>query len=89
MKIAARTLTHARVEIINRIAFIAEAFAADLQLIAGHCRWTSGTWDFGMKWDEIQVVPAHITALTDFLLAVYRRETLPPAHRRALAERAA
>jgi hypothetical protein len=30
MKIAARTLTHARVEIINRIAFIAEAFAAEV-----------------------------------------------------------
>ena len=45
-----------------------DAFAADLRLIAPHCHWTSGTWDFGMKWDEIQVVPAHITALTDFLL---------------------
>ncbi|HWG07873.1 MAG TPA: DGQHR domain-containing protein DpdB [Solirubrobacteraceae bacterium] len=70
----------------------AEAFAADLRLIAPYCRWTSGAWDFGMKWDEIQVVPAHITALTDYLLAVYRRETSPPAHRRARrepAERAA
>jgi len=67
----------------------AEAFSADLQLIAPHCRWTAGTWDFGMKWDEIQVVPAHVSALTDFLLTAYRRETTPPAHRRALAERAA
>jgi DGQHR domain-containing protein len=69
-----------------------DAFAADLRVVAPHCRWTSGTWDFGMKWDEIQVVPGHITVLTDFLLAVYRRETAPPPHRRArarLAERAA
>ncbi len=69
-----------------------DAFAADLRLIAPYCRWTSGTWDFGMKWDEIQVVPAHITELTDFLLTVYRRETEPVKRRRgrsAVAGRAA
>jgi DGQHR domain-containing protein len=51
-----------------------DAFVSDLRLVAPYCHWTSGTWDFGMKWDDVQVVPAHITALTDFLLAVYRRE---------------
>jgi DGQHR domain-containing protein len=69
-----------------------DVFAADLRLIAPHCHWTSGTWDFGMKWDEVQVVPAHITALTDFLLATYRREAAPTARRRVratLAEHAA
>jgi DGQHR domain-containing protein len=69
-----------------------DTFVSDLRLIAAHCHWTSGTWDFGMKWDEVQVIPAHITALTDFLLAVYRRESAPPASRRtrrALAKRAA
>lgn len=59
-----------------------EVFAADLRLLAPYCRWTSGTWDFGMKWDEIQVVPAHIGALTDFLLAVYRAQTMSRARRR-------
>jgi DGQHR domain-containing protein len=59
-----------------------DTFAADLRLVAPYCHWTSGTWDFGMKWDEIQVVPAHITALTDFLLTAYRRETEPVKRRR-------
>lgn len=69
-----------------------DAFAADLRLLEPHCHWTSGRWDFGMNWDEIQVIPAHITALTDFLLTVYRHETTPTPRRRArsdLAERAA
>jgi DGQHR domain-containing protein len=69
-----------------------DVFAADLRLVAPHCHWMSGTWEFGMKWDEIQVVPAHITVLTDFLLAMYRREaTSRPRRggRRKLVERAA
>lgn len=69
-----------------------DVFAADLQLVAPHCQWMSGTWDFGMAWDDIQVVPAHITALTDFLLATYRSETATPARDRrvrATASRAA
>jgi hypothetical protein len=60
-----------------------DEFAADLRRVAPHCHWTCGTWAFGMRWDEIQVVPGHITTLTDFLLAAYRRETTPPARRRA------
>jgi hypothetical protein len=67
----------------------ADAFVSDLKLVAPHCHWSTGTWDFGMKWDEIQVVPAHITALTDFLLAVYGRESAPAVSRRPLAKRAA
>jgi DGQHR domain-containing protein len=59
-----------------------DAFAADLLAVAPHCRWTSGTWAFGMGWDEIQVVPGHITALTDFLLAAYHRETVNSRSRR-------
>jgi DGQHR domain-containing protein len=51
-------------------------FVDDLEAIAPACHWTSGTWEFGMRWDEIQVVPAHITMLTDFLLSVYRREVV-------------
>jgi hypothetical protein len=55
-----------------------DIFAADLRRIAPHCHWTSGRWEFGMDWDHIQVVPAHITALSDFLIAVYEREVAPP-----------
>ena len=35
-----------------------------------------------MDWDEIQVVPSHIMALTDYLLRVYRDETT--SHRRGV-----
>jgi DGQHR domain-containing protein len=59
-----------------------DAFTTDLQLIAPYCRWTSGTWEFGMKWDEIQVVPAHIVTLTDYLLGVHRRRTARRQSRR-------
>lgn len=52
------------------------AFDDDLQAMAPYCRWSSGMWEFGMRWDEIQVVPSHITSLTDHLLAVYRREVV-------------
>jgi DGQHR domain-containing protein len=48
-----------------------DVFTDDLTLIAPACHWTSGTWDFGMRWDEIQVVPAHVAALTEFLLGAY------------------
>jgi DGQHR domain-containing protein len=49
-----------------------DVFRADLALIKPHTRWTSGTWGFGMRFDEIQVVPAHINHLADHLVAVYR-----------------
>jgi hypothetical protein len=69
-----------------------DAFAADLRLVAPYCRWMSGEWDFGMRWDEVQVVPGHIKALTDFLLTVYRHQTAVAPRRRPRikpAERAA
>jgi DGQHR domain-containing protein len=58
-----------------------DAFAADLRLLEPFCCWTTGRWDFGMDWDEIQVVPSHVTALTDFLLTVYRRSAPSPRRR--------
>ncbi len=54
-------------------------FIRDLDRLAPSCRWTAGVWEFGMKWDEIQVVPAHITLLTDFLLRTYRDLVSPSA----------
>lgn len=62
-----------------------EAFATDLRLVAPRCRWSSGAWEFGMGWDEIQVVPRHITALTDFLLDAYREATASPRRRARVA----
>lgn len=53
-------------------------FLRDLDEIASYCRWTEGVWDFGMKWDEIQVVPSHIALLTDFLLRTYRDHVRAP-----------
>jgi DGQHR domain-containing protein len=62
-----------------------DAFATDLRLVAPSCRWTSGEWDFGMKWDEVQVVPGHVKTLTDFLLTVYRKQTTAVSVRRVRA----
>jgi hypothetical protein len=62
-----------------------DTFAEDLRRLAPHCHWTAGTWDFGMRWDEIQVVPSHIAALTDYLLATYRREAQSRGRRRRSA----
>lgn len=50
-----------------------ETFRADLRLLKPYTHWTSGEWAFGLRFDEVQVVPAHISQLTDYLLAVYRR----------------
>jgi DGQHR domain-containing protein len=36
------------------------------------CRWTSGSWDeLGIRWNELQNVPAHVRLLTNFLLRTY------------------
>lgn len=54
-----------------------DAIRSDLALLAPHTRWTSGRWEFGMEFDEVQVVPAHVAKVTDLLLDVYlsaRRE---------------
>jgi hypothetical protein len=45
---------------------------SDLQLIAEHCRWTSGRWDgIGLRWDEVQNVPRHLNELSSFLIRLY------------------
>lgn len=66
-----------------------DAFAEDLRRIEPHCHWTDGTWEFGMRWDEIQVVPSHITTLTDHLLATYRHVLRGRNHRSRSVTRAA
>jgi DGQHR domain-containing protein len=55
-------------------------FVEDLERVAPSCHWTGGAWDFGLRWDEIQVVPTHITMLTESLLRAYNAAIgLPPA----------
>jgi DGQHR domain-containing protein len=52
-------------------------FSNELQLVCSHCRWISGTWDFGggksRQWDEVQNLPGHIQLLSNHLLTVYRK----------------
>lgn len=36
------------------------------------CRWTAGTWDdLGLRWNELQNLPAHVRLLTNHLLRTY------------------
>lgn len=61
-------------------------FIEDLERIKPSCHWTGGTWDFGLRWDEIQVVPSHITMLTESLLRAYNAAIdLPTAKAEAAA----
>lgn len=44
----------------------------ELALVAPHCAWTSGTWEeSGLKWNEVQNVPKHISWLSNFLIRTY------------------
>jgi DGQHR domain-containing protein len=51
----------------------AKAVARELERIRPFCRWTSGAWEElgGLRWNEIQNVPAHIRMLSKFLLDCY------------------
>jgi hypothetical protein len=50
----------------------ADLVVADLALLAPHCHWTEGQWDgLGLRWNEIQNVPRHITELSNFLMRTY------------------
>lgn len=45
----------------------------DLRLMAPYCRWTSGAWEElgGLKWNEVQNVPKHISLLSNNLIRTY------------------
>jgi DGQHR domain-containing protein len=44
----------------------------ELAPLAPVCRWTSGTWDeSGIRWNELQNIPAHVRFLTNFLQRAY------------------
>lgn len=45
---------------------------AEIARIAPHCHWTEGTWDeLGLRWNELQNVPRHISTLSNFLVRKY------------------
>lgn len=45
---------------------------ADLDLVAGHCRWTEGNWDeLGLAWNSIENTPSHINGLSSYLIRLY------------------
>lgn len=53
-----------------------EFFEEELALVAPHCHWTNGWWDFGderrRRWDELQNVTSDILMLTSHLRRLYR-----------------
>jgi len=50
----------------------ADLVAADLELVAPHCHWTSGRWDgLNVRWNEIQNVPRHTNELSSYLVRTY------------------
>ena len=57
-----------------------EVVESELALIVEHCRWTSGTWDeSGLRWNELQNVPKHISWLSNFLIRTYLQGKSPIA----------
>ena len=54
-----------------------EEFEADLRVLASHCRWTSGNWEFGpgvqRKWNELQNTSKDVQLLANHLLTLYKR----------------
>lgn len=50
----------------------AKQVRAELELLAPHCRWTSGRWDvLDLRWNEIQNVPKHTHELSSYLIRTY------------------
>lgn len=45
----------------------------ELKLVAPVCRWTSGSWTElgGLKWNELQNVPRHVSSLSNLLVRTY------------------
>jgi DGQHR domain-containing protein len=51
----------------------AKAVTRELDRIRPFCRWTTGVWEElgGLRWNEIQNIPAHIRMLSKFLVDCY------------------
>ncbi len=55
-----------------------QAVANELSLIKDACRWTGGIWeDLNLSWNDVQYVPRHVKALSNFLVRAYVRRRLP------------
>jgi DGQHR domain-containing protein len=52
-------------------------FAEELAVLAPHCHWCDGAWNFGAgnkrPWNSIQSTPKDVNLLNDHLLALYKR----------------
>ncbi len=48
-------------------------FKRELSHIAPYCRWNAGVWEElgGMRFDDFQNVPKHLSVLTNFLIRKY------------------
>lgn len=48
-------------------------FKRELAFVAPYCRWTSGNWEEigGMRFDDLQNVPKHLSVLTNYLVRKY------------------
>lgn len=53
-------------------------FKRELATVAPYCRWTSGQWEElgGIRYDELQNVPKHLSMLTNFLVRKYLEKSL-------------
>ena len=48
-----------------------ERIQSELALLRPHCAWTSGEWEFGLRWNELQNVPTHMRLLPNHLVRAY------------------
>jgi DGQHR domain-containing protein len=55
------------------------AVRRELERLRPFCRWTGGTWEElgGLRWNELQNVPAHTRMLSEFLIRCYHGATAP------------
>lgn len=54
-----------------------EQVRAELAQLRKLCAWTAGEWEFGLEWNQVQNLPAHIRTLTNFLVRAYLQSRLP------------
>ena len=55
-----------------------KAVRTELERIAPHCRWTTGSWEeLGIAWDEIQSDHRDVKRLKDLLIRVHARSSAP------------
>ncbi len=52
-------------------ALTEQVFAEHLRTIAPLCRWTEGTWEFGVRWNELQNTSQDIGRLCNYLTRAY------------------